>query len=87
MCCNKFNTGFDFLDQTKSVLKFSGSNFMWKLCFWTMNMTNIDGKYSKTPIFARKHTKPHVKQVQKWSKIIHFSQIDKILKILQSEVG
>ena len=61
------------------VLEFSGSNLMWKLCFWTMDTTHIDEINTQIPhIYNFLHVKREnhlgtLKRTQKWMEV-HFSQ-------------
>ena len=41
------------------VLKSSGSDIMWKLCFWTMIMTNVHGN-TQNPIYTQNTAVPHL---------------------------
>ena len=72
-----------FSDQNKIDLKFSTSNFVWNLCFWTLNTPHIDENTQKPQYLHVNHqnTRKNTIQIVKMGENTLFSQIDKILKI------
>ena len=81
-----FDNGFDVFRSNKIFWNVQDLIACRSCVFWTMNMTNIDGKHSKTPYSHVKHKNTR-KQVQKWSKIHFFLRSTKYWKYLHSEVG